>query len=195
MQRILFSTILIIGCLSLSNCSNGTSEKLETDNTKNDTLPKKELIRAVCSDEETPNPDLGPPILTKTCVYKNYKLVSTGYPDYKGRYSYEFTVYAKQADSSYQLTRNGSLFNEKQDELVLLINDKIKRDYEQFLNDPESQDCLSGYSYRTYSLDELGMTIGDEGFNFNVYFGLSGACMAVDGTTISLSWEEMDKYL
>jgi hypothetical protein len=39
------------------------------------------------------------------------------------------------------------------------------------------------------------MTIGDDGFNFNIYFGLSGACMAVDGTTISLSWEEMDKYL
>lgn len=194
MNRILFSILLLTSCLTLSQCSNGKTEKLKIEKAENNTLSKKE-IRSVCSVSESPKPDPGGLILTKTCFYKKYKLVSTGYPDYKGRYSYRFAVFAKQADSSYELTRNGSLFNKKQDELVSLINERIRLDYQKFQSDPQNDDCFSGFSIRNYSLDEMGMTIGDEGFNFDIYFELSSACMAVDGTTISLSWKEIDKYL
>jgi hypothetical protein len=86
----------------------------ESTNTKTPIASSK----VVCTEKETKNEDGGDdPIITKTCLYKNYKTISKGYPDYKGRYSYEYSLFSKQANGSYVQIKNASLFNQYKNEL------------------------------------------------------------------------------
>ncbi len=163
-----------------------TIAKTETSITSN---------KATCIEKESKNEDGGDPILTKTCLYKIYKTISTGYPDYKGRYSYEYSVFKKQANGSYVQIKNAALFNENKNELLSIINSKIKKDYISYSNEPEAKDCFDGASFTPFNFDQLGIEFGDDYINFSVTFGLSGACMAVDGTGVSFNLDEIQKYL
>ena len=87
------------------------------------------------------------------------------------------------------------LFNENKNELLSIINSKIKKDYMSFSNDPETKDCFEGASFTPYNFDQLGIDFDADEINFNVTFGLSGSCMSVDGTIVSFHFDEIKKYL
>jgi|688.fasta_scaffold80928_1 hypothetical protein len=148
-----------------------------------------------CTEKESPNQEGGDPLLTKTCLYKKYKIITQGYPDFKGRYSYEYSVFKKDQNGSYVQIKNAMLFNENKNELLSIINSKIKKDYMLFSNDPETKDCFEGSSFTPYNFDQLGIDFNADGIYFHVTFGLSGACMSVDGTIISFSLDEIKNYL
>jgi len=153
----IFGAILFASVI-LTSCGGGSTDKKEetmtedtlnsiidtlkvTDNSKNESANTETSItsnKLTCTEKESKNEDGGDPILTKTCLYKKYKTISKGYPDYKGRYSYEYSVFKKQENGSY---------------------------------------------------------VDDDKINFSVTFGLSGACMSVDGTIISFNLDEIQKYL
>jgi thiol-disulfide isomerase/thioredoxin len=80
-------------------------------------------------------------------------------------------------------------------ELLSIVNAKIEKDYMSFYNDPESRDCFDGASFMPYTIDQLGIEFSTYGIDFNVAFGLSGACMSVDGTKVSFNFDEIRKYL
>ena len=99
---IIFASVILI------SCGGGSTDKKEetktedtlkaidtqkvTDNSKNESANTETSItsnKVTCTENESKNEDGGAPILTKTCLYKKYKTISKGYPDYKGRYSYE----------------------------------------------------------------------------------------------------------
>lgn len=149
----------------------------------------------ICSEKETPNPDTEDPIINKTCLYKHYKTISIGSPDYKGRYSYEYKLYKKQSNGTFKKVQNVSLFNEKKNELLSLINAKIKKEYDLYAQDPESSDCFDQMSFVPFTFEQLGIDFDNNAINFNVTFGVSGACSSVDGTGIALSLNEIKQYL
>ncbi len=151
--------------------------------------------KVICSQNETANENGGDPILIKTCLYKNYKTISNAYPDYKGRYSYKYFVYAKHATGSYIQIKNASLFNQKRDELLSMINSKIEKDYNLYSNDPETKDCFAGSSFTPFNFEQLGIDFSQDKIYFHVTFGLGGACMNVDGTEVSFNLDEIQKYL
>ena len=151
--------------------------------------------KVTCTEKESKNEDGGDPILTKTCLYKKYKTISKGYPDYKGRYSYEYSVFKKQENGSYVQIKNATLFNENKNELLSIINSKIENDYKSYSNDPETKDCFEGASFTPFNFDQLAIDFDVDKINFNVTFGLSGACMSVDGTIVSFNLYEIQKYL
>lgn len=163
-----------------------TIEKTETSITSN---------KATCSEKESKNEYGHDPILTKTCLYKKYKTISKGYPDYKGRYSYEYSVFMKQVNGSNVQIKNATLFNENKNELLSIINSKIEKDYKSYSNNPETKDCFEGASFTPFNFDQLGIYFDDDQINFNVTFGLCGACMSVDGTIVSFNLDEIQKYL
>ena len=68
-------------------------------------------------------------IIIQTCYLNGFKFVSTGYPDYKGRYSYEYDIY-KKVNGRFIKTTNADFFNEKQNELLVEINRHISEEYE-----------------------------------------------------------------
>ena len=151
--------------------------------------------KVTCTEKESKNEDGGDPILTKTCLYKKYKTISKGYPDYKGRYSYEYSVFKKQENGSYVQIKNATLFNENKNELLSIINSKIENDYKSYSNDPETKDCFEGASFTPFNFDQLAIDFDVDKINFNVTFGLSGACMSVDATIVSFNLDEIQKYL
>ena len=148
-----------------------------------------------CTEQESPNEEGGGPLLTKNCLYKKYKSITQGYPDYKGIYSYEYSIFKKQDDGIYIQIKNAMLFNENKNELLSIINSKIKKDYMSFYNDPETRDCFDGASFMPYNFEQFGIDFDANGLNFHVTFGLSSACMSVDGTIVSFNFDELKKYL
>ncbi len=148
-----------------------------------------------CIEEESPNEEGGTPLLTKTCLYKKYKTITHGYPDYKGRYTHEYSIFKMDENGSYIQIKNAMLFNENKNELLSIINSKIKKDYMLFSNDPETKDCFEGSSFMPYNFDQLGIDFTADGINFNIAFGLSGSCISVDGTIISFNFDEIKYYL
>ena len=151
--------------------------------------------KALCTERESKNKDGGDPILIKTCLYKKYKTISRGYPDYKGRYTFVYELYKKQPNGSFIQIKNAMLFNETKNELLSIINSKIETDYAAFANDAETKDCFEGATFAPFELDQLGIDFDADKINFNVSFGLSAACMSVDGTTVSFNLDDIEAYL
>ena len=151
--------------------------------------------KVTCTEKESKNEDGGDPILNKNCLYKQYKTISKGYPDFKGRYSYEYSIFKKQENGSYVQIINATLFNENKNELLSIINSKIEKDYKSYSNDPETKDCFEGASFTPFNYDQLGIDFDVDKIYFNVTFGLGGACMSVDGTIVSFNLDEIQKYL
>jgi hypothetical protein len=114
--------------------------------------------------------------------------------DYKGRYSYEYELY-KKINGKYVKVKNSALFNQNQNQLLTTINQKIQKDYIVFSTDPESKDCFDSVAPPKFSFDELFIDFRDGKINFSVTFGLSSACMSVDGTTVSFTLDEIQQYL
>ncbi len=206
----IFRVILVTSTI-LSSCRSGSTNKQEEKKSIETTIEpldaskiKKAYLetenqvisnKVICTEKEAKNEDGVDPILIKTCFYKAYKTITNGYPDYKGRYSYEYSVFKKQENGNYIQIKNASLFNKNKKELLLIINSKIEKDYNSVYNDPETRDCFEDESFTPYNFDQLGITFSDDKINFEVTFGLAGACMSVDGTTVSFSLEEIQKYL
>ena len=175
-----------IDTLIMTDNINVDSAKSKKSNTSN---------KATCMEKETPNEDPSNPGITKTCLYKKYKTISKGYPDYKGRYSYVYSLFKKQENGSYVQIKNATLFNENKKQLLSIINSKIKKDYYSYANYSETKDCFEGAKFTPFNFDQLGINFDADNINFNVTFGLSGACMSVDGTIISFNLDEIQKYL
>lgn len=158
-------------------------------------IEKKQIEKPKCSEIEKPNSDLGPPLTIKTCYYKNFKIVSKGYPDYKGIYSHEDTYYYKNSTGNYIKIKNEGLFNNHKNELLSLLNNKVKVDFNELLQSPDSDHCLNTRKFRPFNFNEIRITFEENNINFSVEYGLCSACRALDGTSISMDLSEIQKYL
>ena len=135
------------------------------------------------------------PTIINTCTWGKYRSVSTGESDYKGRYYYTMSL-SKLTNGKYLKISNDQLFNEKRNTLLKLINQKIKKDFDTFFNDPDNKDCffgIEGFTY--YQFEDLKISFSKSGIDISVSFGLPGACLALDGTIISLTFSELNGYL
>lgn len=187
--------ILFTLVVALSACkeSGQKTEKTNTDSAKVQLKNQAENTafaeKATCSQKGKDGEET-----LQTCLYKNYKAVQEGFPDLKGRYSYRYTLFKKENGKEYKEIKNAEMF-EKGEELLAIINSKIKKDYETFASDPQSQDCFEGQTFKPFGFDELGISFDEKNINFNVTFGLMNTCMSVDGTIVSFAWQDIEKYL
>jgi len=148
-----------------------------------------------CKTDEKTNPESkDDPIIIKTCVWHSYKFVITGAPDYKGRYSYEYELFLIENGKQKKI-QNSELFNDKITELENLINSNLKIDFDDNAKDPETSDCFVGTSFTKFQLNDMGISFNDKNeMEFNVSFGLGGACMNVDGTAVSFKMSDLKEY-
>jgi len=215
-QRVL---IAIASSFLLTNCGDSKSAPAETiiptetappaterninaekpaEEKQNRDEPKLSSFRAVCEEKEEKNPESEDPIIIKTCTYGNYRTVSTGSPDFNGRYSWEYNLYKSQK-GEYVKIDNSSLFNQKQDDLLIQINQKIKAVYIEFsrdTGDPETKECIELMEpIRDFKMDELSIDFETDKMVFHVEFGLPSACHSGDGTSVSFKLQEVEPYL
>ena len=188
------------GCGSENTVKKGSdttkaAEKKQTTrkNAAQQAAPQQE--RGVCSSRDIPNPGGSMNAIEKTCYYKNFKTVSTGYPDYKGRYSYNYEVFSKQADGNYVKIKKSKLFNKNRRKLLSIINTRIKKDYDAYANEDERSECFQGHSFTPFGFEEMGIEFEGNQISFHVRFGLSSACMSADGTIVFMTLQEIEPYL
>jgi hypothetical protein len=190
--------VIIIISINYNNKQDSTSIISETNNIVNEkitevtTAPAQNII--VCSAKEQKIEGSEDPRTIKTCTWGNFKSISTGEADFKGRYSYSSKLF-KLTNNTYVAIKNSQLFNENKTELLEILNQRIKKSFDEYSNDPEFKDCFDGISAPHFSIDDLGIYFDDSGINFDVSFGLSGACMSVDGITISFKLDEIESYI
>ena len=189
-----------------SGCGSETVEKKGSDsipkvekkqtsskNTQKQTTPQEEI--GVCTSKDIPNPGGSMNAIEKTCYYKNFKTVSTGYPDYKGRYSYSYEVFSKQENGEYVKIKKSKLFNKNRRKLLSLINKRIKKDYDAYANEVERGECFQGHSFSPFDFEDMGIEFEGNQISFHVRFGLSSACMSADGTIVFMPLQEIEPYL
>lgn len=148
---------------------------------------------AKCEEREIPNSDGMEPSIERTCLFQDFKTHSVGEPDYKGRYSYSYTLYRKESGKYIQVS-NATLFREDRlKELELILNRRIRADYMEMKKDAD--DCYEGFVLPEFLVNQMGIYFRDDQIFFSVSFGLSSACLAVDGTLVSLSISELKPFL
>jgi hypothetical protein len=151
--------------------------------------------KIICSEKEQKIQGSSDPRLIKTCTWLNYKCISTGEADYKGRYFYSYQ-WLKLTNGKFVKIDNAQLFNEKLSQLLEKINKNIKTNFDDLSKDSENKDCLSEIEkLPVYNINDLDIFIDKDGFTFSYSFGLSMACLAIDGDYISFSLNEIEPFL
>ncbi|PVY40510.1 hypothetical protein [Pontibacter virosus] len=154
-----------------------------------------ERTAIVCEEKDEDNPGSEDPIIVRTCTYNSYKSVATGMPDYKGRYSWEHTLYKLENDA-YVPISNASLFNEKRNDLLRQVNQRILAEYHLFLSDPDFSDCFTmAESIPEFGYEDLNIGFEDDQLIFHASLGLPEACLSIDGASVSFKLSEVAPYL
>ena len=149
--------------------------------------------KIVC-EEKSVNSTVSEPTIIKSCILNNFKSVSTGEADNNGSYSYKYEIFIKK-NGEFVKSNNEELFNEKGDELLVLINQKIKIDFDEYTTNPDTKDCFEGVSFTNYTYENLGIEFVDDNVDFNAWFDVAGYCFNVSSTTVSFSIEEIKPFL
>ena len=205
----IFASLVLTSCGGFSTDKKEETKTLDSMNGSADSLlwthnnkAESEVITAIasnkvtCTEKETNNEDEGDPSITKTCLYKTYKTISVGTPDYKGRYSWEHSVFKKQENGSYVQIENALMFKENKNELLSIINSKIEKDYIESSNYPDAKDCFEGFSFTPFNYDQIGISFNDNNeIQFTVVFGLCDACRCYDLSFVSFNLDEIQEYL
>lgn len=199
---VFLSLIILSSCVGKTNNKEGNTNDStlllsDTNNIKNendDVKSEASKNNVVCTETQEKTEGSEDPRIIQTSIWKNYKSESIGQADYKGRYGYTYKLY-KFTNNKYIEIENSELFNSKRTELLKIINQKIKRDFDDYSKDPENQDCFDGISCPNYTYSDLNIIFIESGILFNASYGLSGACMAVDEASVMLEWNEIEKYV
>lgn len=190
---VLLSIVITIWFQMNKKETNNDSQTIEENQLTNSSENSPINYKIVC-EEKSVNSTSSEPILIKSCILNNFKSVSTGEADYKGRYSYKYEVFIKK-NGAYVKSNNEDLFNEKKEVLLKLINQKIKIDFDEYATNPETKDCFEGVTFTNYTYENLGIEFTDDKVNFNVWFDVFEYCFNVSSTTVSFSIEEIKPYL
>jgi hypothetical protein len=157
---------------------------------------KGQIIKLSCTEKERKSEDGNDPIIIETCLLKNFKFISTSYPDYAGRYVYsEHEVYIR-TNNKYIKTTNAKVFNKRQDKLVAIINNRIQQDFREFSSDSNTKECFTDIdSIPEYKMNDFEISFYGNEIWFEIHWGLISACRSVDGTIVSFKLSEIEKYL
>lgn len=148
-----------------------------------------------CKSEEKINPESSEdPILINTCSWGKYKSITTGLPDYKGRYSFEYQLYILDNGQAKPI-KNDDIFNNKVKQLEQKINAQLKKEFDMNSKDPELSECFEATKFNNYSINEMGITFKDNNqIEFNVNYELGGACFSVNNGSVTFKLTELKDY-
>jgi hypothetical protein len=132
----------------------------------------------------------------KTCLFNDFKTVSTGYAnDRNGKMYWIYEIFQNK-NGKYVKVQNSALFNLDQKELLKLINERIKRDYTVYSTEAETRDCFNDFgSLPVYKMNDLGIDFNNDEIQFHIEFNLPEACDAVGGTVVTFKIADIIKYL
>jgi hypothetical protein len=156
-------------------------------------------VKLVCTEKErkSENPGVTDPVIIKSCLLKDFKIVDTARPDYTGKYFHTYRVY-KKISNHFVSAQNSILFKPTAiPELERIINRQVKKDYEEYIADKELKSCFpAGYKLRYYTIDDLSisvLSITDQKLYFEADFGIS--CINIGASYSSFSIKTLAAFL
>lgn len=134
------------------------------------------------------------PARIENYYFKDFKSVISGTPDSKNRFTWTFELF-KKSDGEYVPAENEEVFNENKDELLALINSKIKADFEKAY--ALDKQCFTTSTAPNYTFKNLGLEFKDGRVNFYAVFDFATEnCYFLYGyTVIEFTVDEVEKYL
>ncbi|NVO01808.1 MAG: hypothetical protein HXX09_03830 [Bacteroidetes bacterium] len=136
-------------------------------------------------------------VLTKTCVYKNTKIVETC--DLVGKDAEPTgcsSAFFMKKGRKYVTVDNCEIFNEKQDSLLILINNQIKEVYKDKSTTKGGKICFANHPpLKPYGMKNLEISFSEDKVIFKAYFDLSESCKAMNTVEVVISMNDIEKYL
>ncbi len=191
---IIISTIVITIWFQMNKKETNNDNQAIEENQLTKSSEKSPTDYKIVCEEKSVNSTVSEPTIIKSCILNNFKSVSTGEADNNGSYSYKYEIFIKK-NGEFVKSNNEELFNEKGDELLVLINQKIKIDFDEYTTNPDTKDCFEGVSFTNYTYENLGIEFVDDNVDFNAWFDVAGYCSNVSSTTVSFSIEEIKPFL
>lgn len=133
------------------------------------------------------------PARIENYYFNDFKSVITGTPDSKNRFTWTFELFKKEGEN-YLPAENEEVFNDKKDELLQLINARIKTDFEKaYALDPK---CFTTSTPPNYTFKNLGLEFRDGKVNFYAVFDFATEnCHYLYGyTVVEFSIEQLEDY-
>jgi hypothetical protein len=159
-----------------------------------DSINKISFPLVVCREEVVVKKGVVNPEIINTCLWRSYQIIEKGTPDYKGRYQWTTEISVKKGDSLIKI-KNVDLFKpEKISELEKMINLRLEEDFKAMkISDGE---CFSRRRYYpTFKLKDMRITLNDNSeISFEIEYGLSEACFAVNSASTNLKIVDLKEY-
>jgi hypothetical protein len=135
------------------------------------------------------------PTMKNTCRWRDYQVIETGIADNRGRYSWTSEIFKKNIDS-FQLVTIESLFKpEFIDSVETLINNRLKEDFN-YLSETNRSCFPRHMEYPGFKLKDMRFILMDNSeFAFEVNYGLSNACFAVNIASATFRILELRPFL
>ena len=134
------------------------------------------------------------PIITEKCKLKNYTFISKGFPDNKGRYSWEYELFETKNNKEIKI-KNSNIFNDI-DELEEIINEEIIKQYKKDSEHPEIKECMTFVKIKKFKIDELRISFDNKNkIEFIAEVFVPSACKNVSLYFASFDVKLISKFL
>ncbi len=147
-----------------------------------------------CNEVEIKTKESIDPEIIKTCTWGDYKSVSTGNADYKGRYYYSYQLF-KTINTVDVSISNEDFITKDKINLMNFLQHKVNESFNRFAKDKEHADCFIDVEKPKVEWETFGIEFTVEGVQFSYKFGLQDACLASDGDSILLTYDEISRYI
>ena len=147
-----------------------------------------------CREEMMEKKGSADPTIINTCLWRKYKIIETGTPDYKGRYTWSTDIFLNQKDSVKKLANLDLFKPEKISELESMVNKRLEEDFNAMrLTETE---CFSKRRYYpTFKLKDMRLAFGaNSEISFEVVYGFNEACFAVNAASTSLKISDIKDF-
>ena len=148
----------------------------------------------VCKEEIIVQKGTVDPEIVNTCLWRTYKIIEKGTPDYKGRYKWKTEIFNRKDDSLFIVSNEEIFKPEKINELEKTINLRLKEDFEAMkISDAE---CFSRRKYYpNFKLKDMRLAFNDNSeISFEIEYNLPEDCFAVNSASTNLKIIDLKEF-
>lgn len=160
-----------------------------------DSIQELRYFIVSCNEQTVQSGKYSLPELVNTCYWRDYKLIETGEPDIKGRYSWKSEFFLSIAEKGFAVQPSSLFEPNKMDELVQLINQRLNEDFLAMIEtEPICFDRKK--QFIPFKFEEMRITLSESGgMHFEVNYNLAENCFEVSTASVSFMMKEIKPFL
>ncbi len=191
-EAVLFTAFILTGCAAKN--TNDKDNSIKSLQKTDSVVVKKTDNKVTCTEcEKTKD---GETYTIKECKFRDYKSVKNTFINSTNGHEYYEYKLTKLVGNKEIPIKNIELFNDKRNELLSIINERMRAVINIHYGEEGVSDCLPNDDpNRKFTFDQINITFQEGKFLFNVSLGLPDACAAFDQNDVEISIKDIEKYL